>query len=283
MLDGGRPSVTVYLHNIGWGSWYWHFQAVPGYDYATELARAGHASLVYDNLDYGASDRPAPTANCYGSEADVASQVIGALRAGGYSAGAGRAPRFAKVALAAHSIGSLAAEPESYSFKDADALVVTSWADQTPKQSLLSASGATETRCAQGGEPGPDGSPSGYASFSAEDFRAFYFANADPRVADAATAMRTPVPCGEPQSAFQAIGADRASLGEVTVPVLLAYGRQDALFPQPDAGDQQKALFTGSRDVTEVQLDGAGQALALERTAPAYRRIMAAWLAARGF
>ena len=86
-----------------------------------------------------------------------------------------------------------------------------------------------------------------------------------------------------PHSSGQAIAANRASLGELTIPILLVYGRQDALFPQPDAGDQQKALFTGSSDVTEVQMDGAGQALALERTAPAYRRTMSDWLSARGF
>ena len=274
---GEPPSVTVYLHDIGWGAYYWHFTAIPEYDYATEMARAGHASVVYDQLGYGASGRPAPDRLCYGGQADVASQVVAKLRTGDFEVAGERAPRFRRVALASHSIHGLTSQPEAYSFRDVDALVVTSWADQGFSQRLQDATRDTQASCARGGDP------PGHASFGAEAFKALYFANAEPRVADAAAARRTPVPCGEPQSAFQVVAADQALLREVAVPVLLVYGRQDALFDQPSAGQQQRALYSGSRDVQLTFLDGAGQAHALERTAPAFRATMSSWLAARGF
>src|SRR5205085_9623930 len=58
MPAGPAPkSVTVYVHGSGGGQ-YWHQQALPGYDYVTEMARLGHASLSLNNLGYGASDIP---------------------------------------------------------------------------------------------------------------------------------------------------------------------------------------------------------------------------------
>lgn len=276
---GARSAVTVYLHNIGWGAFYWHFQRVAGYDFVGELAREGHASVVYDMLDYGDSGRPAPNQTCYGSEADVASQIAGALRSGHYTLGdQAAAPKFGRVALASQSIAGQVSQPEAYSFNDIDALIVTGWADQGFSQRFQDVSRDVELGCAKGGDNG-----TGYFRGTEDEFRGLYFANADPQVVDAATVLRTPIPCGEPQSAFQTIGADIASDGQITAPVLLVYGRQDAAFNQPGAGQQQKSLYSGSHDVTLAFIDGAGQALALERTAPAFRRLISDWLSAHGF
>src|SRR3954453_18074737 len=79
--------VAVYLHQIGLASQYWDFKAVPGYDFAGELARRGHVSLVLDQLGYGASSRPDGRQVCYGSEADMASQIAARLKRGDYDAG----------------------------------------------------------------------------------------------------------------------------------------------------------------------------------------------------
>jgi pimeloyl-ACP methyl ester carboxylesterase len=265
---GGR-SVTMYMHGIGWTHGYWRFTAVPGYDYATEMARAGHASLVYDQIGYGASGRPDPNAVCYGGEADIASQIASQLRDGAYGG-----PSFDKVALASHSVMGLASEPEAYSFKDMDAFVVTSWADQGFTQKFRDAARHSQLSCAQGD----------HVEFSPEVFKDAYFANADPAVVEvAANELRVPVPCGEPESAFQALGANVASLQEVEIPVLLVYGMQDALLAQPGAGENQARLFAGSPDLTLKFVEGSGHALALERTAPAYRAVMSEWLSAHGF
>jgi pimeloyl-ACP methyl ester carboxylesterase len=53
-----RRAVTLYLHGLGFGEWFWNFAAAPGYDYAQAQARAGHASVVIDRIGYGPSSRP---------------------------------------------------------------------------------------------------------------------------------------------------------------------------------------------------------------------------------
>jgi pimeloyl-ACP methyl ester carboxylesterase len=275
--------VTLYLHNIGFGQWYWRFKAVPGYDYATELARLGHASVVYDQLGYGSSDRSVGTQNCYGGEADIASQIVGKLRSGSYTAAGRSAPRFGKVALASHAVGGLMTQPEAYSFRDVDALIVTSWADQGFSEEITEEAVAVNALCASGGEP-KDGKPGYvYSPRSSDYFKRLYFANAEPAVVDAATAMRERSPCGEPQSALASVAADQAFLREVTVPVLLVYGKLDAFHDQPSSGQQQKGLYSGTRDLTAAFLENTGSALALERSAPEFRRLVADWLRARGF
>src|SRR5687767_7148636 len=49
-----KRSVTLYLHEFGFGAHFWSFPEAR-YDYAAALARAGHASVVIDRLGYGAS------------------------------------------------------------------------------------------------------------------------------------------------------------------------------------------------------------------------------------
>lgn len=41
-------------------------------------------------------------------------------------------------------------------------------------------------------------------------------------------------------------------------------------------------MFTGSDDVTLVEIDNAGHTLFLQRTAPELRRALSGWLRARG-
>ena len=283
-LDRDGGPVTVYLHQIGMGSWYWHFKAVPDYDFATELARLGHVSLVIDEVGYGDSGRPDGTKSCYGSEADTASQIAKQLRDGGYTASGGAAPRFGKVALGSNAAAGLMSQPAAYSFGNFDALVVTSWADQGFSTFLTKGAFDENAFCAGGGQT-KDGQP-GYVNTPMDDSLVgqLYFADADPRVLQATTALRSPGPCGEPQSALATIGGDQAALREVKVPVLLVYGTKDAFFDDPrSAGDQQKGLYSGSRDVTATFIDGAGNALALERSAPRFRDIVSSWLAGRGY
>lgn len=286
-IDDAR-AVTVYMHGIGWGEYYWHFQAVPGYDTATELAKLGHVSLVFDQLGYGASDRPPGMQSCYGGEADIVSQMIDDLRAGSYELDGRGSPSFDRVALASHSVAGLMSEPAAYSFKNIDALVVTAWADQGFSLALIAEAVGVNVFCFQGGErsDGTEG-PNGYhfTPLQTSQFGALNFANADPDVIEAATAMRNRGPCGEPLSAIPTIVFDdlQLLLREITVPVLLVYGRQDEFFLQPLAGSFQASLYGGSGDVSTVFIDDAGQALALERSAPEFRAALSSWLDDRGF
>jgi len=81
--------------------------------------------------------------SCTGSEADVAHQIVGALRSGSYRIGGRAGVPFSRVALAGHSTGSIIAQVEAYSFRDIDALVITAYADQGQTPLLLSESSFT--------------------------------------------------------------------------------------------------------------------------------------------
>ncbi|MGQ0618766.1 MAG: alpha/beta fold hydrolase [Panacagrimonas sp.] len=289
---GGPDALTVYMHGVGWGQFYWNFTQFPDVDYATQMARMGHVSLVYDQLGYGASGRSLGLLNCYGGEADIVNQMIDALRDGDYAIpGSVLAPRsFSRVALASHQAAGLMSQPAAYSFRNVDALIVTGFSDAALsfKPAILTATTAFITACLVGGDRS-DGAtgPRFYGFFPLQDrrFAALNFANADPAVVARATELRGRAACGELASAFTTVGVDMLQLllRQVRVPVLLVNGLEDEFFRQPLGANFQKRLYSGSDDVTSELIAGSGQALALERTAPEFRRVMHNWLAPRGF
>jgi pimeloyl-ACP methyl ester carboxylesterase len=281
-LQARGRAVTLYLHGLGFGAFFWDFGAVPGYDFANALAEHGHVSAIVDRLGYGTSDHPPGTQSCIGGQADIAHQIVQDLRSGSYGVRAGQPPSFAQVALVGHSAGGAIAQVEGYSFKDINALGVLSWADQGQSQLAGTTFATAGQRCLNGGEP--SGGTPGYAPFgeTAADFDAIMFHDADPAVVTAATAMRNLDPCGDIESLGQTSPVDHAMLPTISVPVLLVYGANDALFPPP-AGSQQQAQFAGSKDVSLVQIPDTGHAVTLERSAPTLVGDVSQWLAGRGF
>jgi pimeloyl-ACP methyl ester carboxylesterase len=75
---------------------------------------------------------------------------------------------------------------------------------------------------------------------------------------------------------------DLKLLSRVHVPVLVVCGREDATTPS-FACPVLKRRYVGSRDTSLYFVPNAGHALPLERTAPIFRRHVAAWLDAHGF
>jgi pimeloyl-ACP methyl ester carboxylesterase len=282
--DPTGRAVTLYLHGPDGGLF--HFQAVPGYDFGTEMAALGHASVVIDRLGYGRSPKPNGYETCLGAQADMAAQIVAQLRSGAYSTSGGPAPvRFGRVAIGGHGPGVLIAQAATYSFGNVDGLVNLAWSDEgfSPDASLATA--PTFQECAMGGEPkySPDGPP-GYAFFPTSDgaFASLFFsANADARVVGAVTSGRERDPCGDLDSLPAAITADHANLGTITVPIVLIFGAGDAVFPPPSE-DAQRAQYTGSHDVTAVLIDRTGHALYLEHNAAAVRGYLANWLREHG-
>jgi pimeloyl-ACP methyl ester carboxylesterase len=281
LLAGGpKTAVTLYYHGLSYGEFFWRFKAVRGYDFSAKLARAGQVSLVVDRLGYGASGKPPGAMSCYGSQADVAHQMVGALRHGGYTASGGRAPKFGKVILAGHSGSGYTVEDEAYSYKDIDGLIEAAFSDGGASPLAVTNAGKTQMICATGGQQvyGNSG-PSGYAYYGQtdEDFRSASFSDADPAVVAAATRMRTRDPCGETQSAVSTGASNSARAGEVTVPVLIVEGADDKYFPPP-AADLQRTQFSGSSDVTALTLPGTAHAVTLGRSAPLFAKTVASWL-----
>lgn len=274
----GSKAVTVYLHGFGLGEWFWNLDAVPSRNYAIAQARAGHTSLVFDRLGYDSSPHPHGDQICLGSQADMAHQVIQALRGGSYAIERGAPTAFKRVALAGHSAGSQIANLEAYSYRDIDALIVIGYAHQVSRlgfDTFYAQAGV----CNAGGAATDGMGPNGYAYYgqSAEDFKRGFFHDARASVVNAAVALRNLDPCGDVDSFPAAIIKDKPMLPTVRIPVLTVCGRNDLLFVAPSC-DRLGHEYTGSRDRSVAFVPNSGHALTLDRGASTFRSKMHRWL-----
>ena len=283
-----RPrGATLYLHEISHGRFIWHFPQQPDfegdYDYAAALARRGHVSVLIDRLGYDDSDHPYGALTCLGAHADMASQVVAQLRAGGYAMGSGTGPAFGTIGLAGQSGGAAIAEIEAYSFGGIDALVNFAWAEQGFTQGAIEHSLMQGAVCFQGGEESEPGGPGAYAYYgqTEADFREILFHDAEEAVMVADFARRNRDPCGDSASIPPATQVNGRRVGEIHVPILLAWADADFLF-DPSAAEAQRDLYSGSDDFTLARFPNMGHALMLERGAAAVRRTVSGWLAERG-
>ena len=277
-----RRAVTLYLHGLGFGEFFWNFKQVPGYDYATAQARAGHVSVVIDRLGYDSSGHPDGNQTCLGSQADTAHQVVQLLRSGKYGVEGGNAVRFKKVALAGHSVGGLIADIEAYSFKDVDALIIMSISYSNLPFAAIEF-GQARAVCQAGGQPSEPGGPPGYAYMGQTPaaFRATFFHSARNSVIGAVTAARNRDPCGDTASVIPALQRER-SVASIKVPVLVICGTRDVLF-SPVGCDLQRDRYTGARSASLALVKNAGHAVTLEREEATFRKKVSRWLARRGF
>ena len=250
-LDSG-DAATLYLHAVTWGQYYWNFKGVPDYAYARQLAEKGHVSVAVDRLGYGDSDRPPGLDTCFGSEADVAGQMVDALRSGDYELDGGEGTSFEKVFIGGSSVGGLISHITAYSFHNVDGVFNMAWGDFAASAFTAEELADVLKRCAQGGDPGADPN---YAAFFKNSRERFYFNSATQDVRDAVPALN-PDPCGQLQSIPAGIVSDVLHNGEIDVPVLVMFGDADAVFPPP-AADQQALRYTGSPEVTKVIIKDA--------------------------
>jgi pimeloyl-ACP methyl ester carboxylesterase len=276
--DNPNRAVVLGLHGLGYGEFFWDFEVVPGYDWAAALAGHGITSVVVDRLGYGASSHPPGTQTCMGGQASIAHQIVRALKRGSYTMDGGPGLSFSRVGLMGHSAGGQIAQIEAYSYDDVDALVVLAWADFGASPKVLADFAQTGGVCLTGGQP-PGYAPLGQ---SGDEFKALMFHDADPTVEGAATRLRNPDPCGDDASIPAGILLDARLVPTIEIPVLLVFGDHDAIFPPP-ALDRQKAMYTGSRDLTGIGIPDTGHALSLERSAPFTRDAVTSWLCQRHF
>jgi pimeloyl-ACP methyl ester carboxylesterase len=280
VLAARDRAITVYHHGSGDGDSF-HFRAIHGYDWITEMARLGHASLAFDQVSYGTSDLLDGNQICLGSGADITHQIIGKLRTGDYAAAGRAGPRFSRVALGGQSGGGLAVEIEAYSFHDIDALIVLDWGNEGFIPQAAGPLAQFGVRCAQGGEPKRPGAPGGYAYVFKHTTDVIFY-NAEPAVQRAFAVAYERDPCGIVGSAVEAVAlTNHVLLPTVTVPVLVAFGDHD-IFP-PGTPEAQRVAFAGTDDLTITTIARSGHTLMLQRTAPAVRALVSNWLLRRGF
>lgn len=272
-------AATLYLHAVTWGDYYWRFKDVPGYDYAHQMAERGHVSVAIDRLGYGDSGMPAGNATCFGSEADVAHQIVDQLRTGGYTTVGAESAAFHKVFLGGSSVGGLTANITAYSYKNVDGVVNQSWGDATATPYTATETADVVRRCLAGGDPD---APPNYAAFAKNSRETFYFVSAEQAIRDAVPDVQ-PDPCGQILSLPAGIAADTAFLGLIDVPVLVQFGSADPVFgPHPLAIEQMAARYLGSPKVTKSVVPDASHYPLIEREHLKAVEDVDAWLTENG-
>jgi pimeloyl-ACP methyl ester carboxylesterase len=266
-------AATLYLHAVTWGEYYWRFKGVPNYDYATQQAESGHVSVTVDRIGYGATGRPEGNlGTCFGSEADVAHQIVQDLRHGDYELEGHEPVSFSKIFTAGASVGGLTAHIEAYTFHDVDGLINFAWGDFAISAYTAQEFNDVQARCAEGGDAG---SP-GYAAFFKNSGERFYFYSATKDVRRAVPTLN-PDPCGQLRSIPPGVAADVANLARIDVPVLAVFGENDDVFPPP-AGQQEAARYVGSPDVTLKMIPKASHYPLVEATHLEVVSAVAEWL-----
>jgi pimeloyl-ACP methyl ester carboxylesterase len=275
---GKKPGVTLYLHGLGLGEWLWNFQPVKSYNFVAGMARTGHASVTVDRLGYGASDHP-PNGKlvCIGSQADVAHQIVSQLKAGSYTAGAGKARKFKRVGLAGHSAAGQISITEAYTYQDLKALVVVGFSySNLPRGN--DEFGFQRIACDKGGDPLPGVTNYGFFGRTDAGFRSTMFRSAPKAVQDAAVKLHYPDPCGDNYSLIDTIQKQAANVGKVKVPVLVACGANDVLYASFGCEAQAERFKKGS----SLTLKNTAHGVPLERGAKTFRKRLGRFLRRSG-
>jgi pimeloyl-ACP methyl ester carboxylesterase len=252
-------AATLYLHAVTWNADYFNLD-IPEHNYAQAMAQRGHVSVAVDRLGYGTSGKPEGRATCFGSEADVAAQMVDALKSGNYTLAGRPGPSYDKVFLGGSSVGALIANIAAFSFHNVDGLINQGFGDFAASVYAGQEVADAFSRCSAGGDAE---APPNYATFARNSRDTFYFQSATPDVR-AATPPPRPDPCGQLESVPAGIGADMVRLGEIDVPVLLLFGASDAVFPPP-ALELTAPRYSGSPEVVRGTIPGASHFPVLER------------------
>lgn len=279
-----RPKgVTLYLHGLGLGEWLWALPGVSSHNYALQQARAGRISVTIDRLGYGASGHPDGNQSCIGAQADVAHQIVQALKTGTYTRAVGKPVKYRRVALAGHSAGGEIVILEGYSYRDIDALIVVGFSySNLPPANI--AFGNQRNVCTAGGiPPASAGGAANYAFFgqTPAEFEETMFHSAPKKVRDVAIPLHNPDPCGDNLSLIDALNTQRAGAPKIKVPAVVVCGARDVLYA-PFGCEAQAERF-GGKDKRTIIIGNAGHALPLEKTAGTFRTKLGNWLSRRGF
>lgn len=282
LIRPSSPAVAVYLHGLGYSSFFWHLTEVPQYDYARTQAEQGHVSLVIDRLGNPAHDELQDGNNtCLPAQADIANQIIEQLREGAYTTTGSVTPRFGRVLLIGHSAGGLIAELTQAVYGTGEALAVIGY-HHYPSALTVQQFSAAGQDCLTSPQPagGNSGAPN-YAPFGRTDtdFAAAHFHDVEPAVADVVLRKRNRDACGDLLSGLQGVLGTYGASPLIQVPVLLLTGEKDALFPPPGGALQTRTGYPGAHRLSVVELPGTGHAMTFGRTHETFRQVMGQWLA----
>lgn len=250
---GCDNSVLLLLHGVSQGGYAWDFQQHPvEYSVARLLAAQGYPVVVIDRLGYPSSDRPPGHSVTAQAHADVAAQIVRALRRGHYG---GPALAFRHVGLVGHSFGSEIAELCAGRHGGIDVLVVTAYTHFPSLRAILATGGGLVSTLS-----------ADYIYFggTAADRNTLFYdtAFADAAVTAAETALANLTPSGEILSLV--LRPSSAVMGAIAIPVLLVLADRDVLFPVAE-GPFELALFASATDRELATVPESGHVLFLHR------------------
>jgi pimeloyl-ACP methyl ester carboxylesterase len=280
-LPAGAPprTVQVLLHGATYSGLYWDFPYQPQkYSYVRALLADGYATLNIDRLGYGASSHPPSVLVTMQTGAHAVHQVIQAARNGLLG------PRFDRVILVGHSVGTVLAWHEAATYHDIHGLIATG---NTHAVSPTTAAdiflhwypALMDSRFAQSGlDPG-------YLTSRPGSRGIFYEANdADPNVMAVDEATKdTATPTEQITYALELFNGDSS---RIKVPVLTAVGRYDRLMCSPDATNcstaatllaAEAAFYSPASCLQAYVLPGAGHDINLHLNARDFFAVAARW------
>lgn len=276
--EGARDTVLLTVHGATYSSLYWDFPYQPErYSFVRHANAAGYATLNFDRLGNGESDRPfslqvAPTAQAY-----IHHQLVEALRSGEL----GHA--WSSVVLVGHSLGSMISILQAATYHDVDGVVVTGFMhNYGPGLAVLLANlhpAALDPRFAS------SGLDAGYLTTQpgARGPAFYHLPNADPAVVALDEQTKGLGTSGE-LAQFAAIDTPLTSL-QVDAPVLSIIGRHDTIFcglaPCGDllsATTLEPAAYAPAAELEIAVVPNAGHDLNLQQNAPAAYAAIRSWL-----
>lgn len=268
LFQGPEDARTVVLlvHGLSYAGWVWDLPARVDPHHRYSVARA----LAGAGVDVVAVDLPGVGASAHPQGLDARQLSVWAYAAVVHQVVQDLRTRYARVVVVGHSAGAEVAELEAGRYDDVAGLGVLGMCDVGASPAAVSAlagndlSDAGEEYAYFGGTP------------ATREALMYASADADPQVVAADQAMAELSPESEMQSV--SLQPARQLDAEVAVPVLVAFGEQDALFPPPCQALQAR-LFVSSPKVTTFVLSGAGHALMLHRNAADLQAALRRWVA----
>lgn len=274
-------TVDVLVHGASYNRSYWDWPLDPDtYSYVDRTLAAGRATFAYDRLGAGASSHPPSAQVTTDADAFALHQVIGLMRADG----------FTTVEVVGHSFGSVVAIDEAGAYRDVDKLVVTGLLHS--QGSGLATVAATFYPADSDPQFGPLFADPGYlTTLPGTRASSFYdTATADPLVIAYDEAHKDAI-SGTELSAGVAESELPASSNPsrlVTAPVLVVDGQQDGIFcgVTLDCTNlsavlaEEAPFYPAAARLTVETIPYTGHDVALHPSAAQSFGVMTQWLAA---
>lgn len=221
-----NKTIQITLHGSTYSHLYWDWPFQPAlYSYMRRATASGYAVLNLDRIGIGESDRPPAAEVTIGANAFVVHQIVQALRGGDLVVPSFGRIRAKRVALVAHSLGSLIAIQEAATYDDVDGVVLTG-ISHTITPALGEALAALYPASLDplfAGQSIPDGYLTSQPGDRAIFYQAPFF---DPQVLALDEQTKQTVTTGELDTALPALGMS----GAVHTPVVVIVGDFDLAF-----------------------------------------------------